>query len=78
MTIKPESLRELRSRFEPGRRVRLIQMNDPYTKLKPGDEGTVSLVDDTGTIFIDWDSGSRLGVVYGEDRCELVEEADHG
>jgi len=24
-------------------------------------------VDDTGTVFVKWDSGSSLGVVYGED-----------
>jgi len=42
-------------------------MNDPYSKLKPGDRGTVSFVDDTGTIFCSWDNGSRLGAVYGED-----------
>jgi hypothetical protein len=43
-------------------------MNDPYNKkLKPGDQGTVRLIDDIGTIFVDWDCGSTLGVAYGED-----------
>lgn len=42
-------------------------MNDPYSKLKPGDQGTVDFIDDTGTIFCSWDSGSTLGIVYGED-----------
>ena len=47
-------------------------MNDPYTKLKPGDRGTVSMVDDTGTIFVNWDCGSSLGVVYGEDHIRKI------
>jgi hypothetical protein len=47
-------------------------MNDPYSKLKPKDKGTVDFVDDAGTIFCTWDSGSNLGVVYGEDRVKKL------
>ena len=42
-------------------------MNDPYSKLTCGDRGTVAFVDDQGTVFVDWDSGSGLGVVLDED-----------
>lgn len=55
-----------------GRRVRLLRCTDPYTRLKPGSEGTVSLVDDAGTVHVDWDSGSTLGLVPGEDAWEVV------
>jgi hypothetical protein len=48
-------------------------MNDPYTDLKPGDKGEVSFIDDTGTIFVNWDRGSSLGIVYGEDSCKKIE-----
>jgi hypothetical protein len=48
-------------------RVELITMSDPYTTLRPGDQGTVDFVDDTATVFVFWDKGSTLGVVYGED-----------
>ena len=44
----------------------LLKMNDPYTKLQSGDKGTVTSVDDMGTIHVSWDSGSSLGVVFGE------------
>jgi hypothetical protein len=47
--------------------VELIRMDDPYAALKPGDQGTVSFVDDIGTIFVDWDCGSTLGAAYGAD-----------
>ncbi len=53
-------------------RVELVQMDDPYSRLKPGDKGTVRLVDDTGTMFVDWDCGSGLGVVYGVDRVRKL------
>jgi hypothetical protein len=63
----PALIIALRDRYPQGTRVELISMNDPYTTLKPGDQGTVSCIDDTGTIFVNWDNGSSLGVVYGVD-----------
>ena len=42
-------------------------MDDPYADIRPGEKGTVDSVDDTGTIFVNWDKGSTLGVVYGVD-----------
>lgn len=50
-----------------GRRVRLVHCTDPWTALSPGSLGTVSLVDDMGTVHVHWDDGSRLGLVPGED-----------
>lgn len=55
-----------------GKRVRFVFSSDPYTRLLPGDEGTVGLVDDSGTVHIKWDSGSRLGMIPGEDRFEVI------
>lgn len=45
-----------------GRRVRLQYTNDPYTTLRQGDEGEVTFIDDTGTVFVKWDDGSGLGL----------------
>ena len=65
---KREIVEYLKATYPPGTRVELVSMNDPYNeKLKPGDQGTVRLVDDIGTIFVDWDCGSGLGIAYGED-----------
>ena len=47
-------------------------MDDPYSKLTPGEQGTVAAVDDTGTIFVNWDCGSGLGIVYGVDRIKKL------
>jgi hypothetical protein len=68
-----ETLERLRKQYLSGTRVELVRMNDPYSKLKPGDRGTVVFVDDTGTIFCDWDCGSSLGAVYGEDAVRKLE-----
>lgn len=61
-------LLDLRNRYKEGTRVELIKMEDKQAPpLKT--HGTVRHVDDKGTIHISWDSGSSLGVVFGEDDC---------
>lgn len=59
-------------RSEQGKRVRLVYCSDPYTPLTPGTEGTISFVDDLGTVHVDWDNGSKLGMVPKEDRWEYL------
>jgi hypothetical protein len=66
--ISKQMLEQLRKEYPAGTRVELISMDDPYTKLQPGDRGTVTVIDDTGTVFVSWDKGSSLGLVYGIDR----------
>ena len=56
-----------------GDRIRLVGCDDAWTRLKPGALGTVSLVDDAGTVHVQWDCGSTLGLVPGLDRWEIVE-----
>lgn len=67
-----ETVTRVRQKYPAGCRVELISMDDPYSRLKPGDRGTVSTVDDTGTVFVRWDNGSGLGVVYGADRIRKL------
>ena len=73
--ISPDALARLRVQFPKGSRVELVSMSDPWnTKLVPGCRGTVTVVDDIGTIHVSWDCGSSLGVAWGEDSCRRVEE----
>lgn len=73
--ISAEALRYLREQYPKGTRIELIHMDDPYnTKLIPGSKGTVRCVDDIGTIHVQWDCGSSLGIVYGEDACKKITE----
>lgn len=55
-----------------GRRVELTFTSDPFTKIRPGLQGTVSFVDDTGTVHVNWDDGSVLGLVPGEDHFQFI------
>ena len=72
MNIHPEMLTQLMAYYVPGTRVCLVRMDDPYTKLIPGATGTVSFVDDIGTVHVNWDCGSSLGVVFGEDEITKI------
>ena len=74
MNIHPERLKQLKEYYASSTRVMLIRMSDPYTNLRSGDCGTVTMVDDIGTIHVNWDCGSSLGVVFGEDECRRIEE----
>ena len=67
----PDSvIEETKKAYPPGTRVELIKMEDPYRRLEPGEQGTVTGVDDIGTIHVEWDCGSCLGIAYGEDECK--------
>ncbi|BBO77794.1 hypothetical protein DSCW_52110 [Desulfosarcina widdelii] len=57
-----------------GKRIELMSTSDPYTNLRPGDRGTVDVVDDTGTIHVNWDNGSTLGLIPGEDRFRIIDD----
>lgn len=70
--LSERKLECLKKIYPKGTRVELVYMDDPYTKLTPGLKGTVRFIDDMGTIFIDWDNGSGLGVVYGVDSIRII------
>ena len=63
---------EIKKNFPPGTRVVLDEMHDEYRNLEPGTEGIVKCVDDIGTIHVNWNCGSSLGVVNGIDQCHRI------
>ena len=71
--IKEWELQQLRQQYPVGTRVELIHMDDPYNrKLVSGCQGTVRWVDDMGTIHVNWDCGSGLGLIPGEDEFKKI------
>ena len=67
--------------FRQGDRIELIFTNNAYTKLKPGDQGTVSMVNrfdgesfDETQIIVKWDCGSSLALIDGVDRFKVLSE----
>ena len=63
-----EIVERIRRQYPVGCRVELLRMNDEQAP-PIGTKGTVTGVDDTASILVNWDSGSGLNVVYGEDIC---------
>lgn len=61
----------LRDEYPCGCRVELVKMDDMQAP-PAGTCGTVAYVDDIGTIHVNWDNGSSLGIVFGEDVCRKL------
>jgi hypothetical protein len=61
-----EIVERIRREYPKGTRVELVRMEDIQAPPE-GTLGTVLGVDDTGSLLMRWDTGSRLNVVYGED-----------
>ena len=57
--------------YPAGTRVELLHMDDPQAP-PAGTRGTVTGVDDIGSIMVNWDNGSGLNVIYGVDLCKEV------
>jgi hypothetical protein len=72
--INKEKLKSLREKFPEGTRVVLDGMDDPYSKLKSGDMGSITTVDDLGTLHIKWDNGSTLGLLHVDKYHKLNKE----
>ena len=67
-----EIVERVRREYPAGTRVELVRMED--VQAPPiGTHGTVTGVDDTASVMVRWDNGSRLHVVYGEDACRKLD-----
>ena len=66
-----EIVERIRESYPVGCRVELTRMDDFHAP-PIGTKGTVKGVDDLGSIMVDWDNGSDLSVVYGEDSCKKI------
>lgn len=64
MFVKKEDIQMLRKRYPKGTRVKLVKMDDPQAP-PIGILGTVTEVDDIGSIMVSWDSSS--GFIVSDD-----------
>ena len=58
--------------YPVGTRIRLLHMDDPYSPVPDGTTGTVTFVDDMGTLHMKWDNGRSLGICLDEDSFEII------
>lgn len=66
------TVENLKAQYPKGTRVELVNMQDPYTYIAPGTQGTVEAVDDIGTVHVKWDDGHRIGAAYGADKIRKI------
>ncbi len=59
-------MERLRQRYPAGTRIVLHSMDDAQAP-PPGTMGTVVYVDDMGQLGVEWDNGSALSLIPGED-----------
>lgn len=52
--------------------IRLLHMDDPYSPIESGTTGTVTFVDDMGTLHMKWDNGRSLGICPDADSFEVI------
>ena len=66
---------DMQETFRKGDRVKLVHIEDEYTNIKCGTEGTVLHVDSRGTVHVKWDDGRTLGICLdvGDD-LELISQ----
>lgn len=60
------------NRRHEGKRVMLVKTGDAYTRLARGSLGTAVFEDDVGTLHVDWDDGSTLGLLPSEDSWDFL------
>lgn len=66
-----ETVERVRREYPVGTRVILEKMDDCQA-LPIGTEGVVEGVEDTASLMVCWSNGSRLHVIYGEDKVRKI------
>ena len=68
-----EVVARIRKEYPMGTRIELLAMDD-FQAPPIGTHGTVTGVDDSGSLLVSWDTGSVLNVIYGVDRVRKIKE----
>lgn len=71
MAIDYKKVERIKNQYQEGMKVRCIYMEDAYA-VPRGTVGVVTSVDDMGTIHVNWENGSSLGVILECDRIAIV------
>ena len=62
----------MRNQYPPGTRVEVISLCNEEEHLKPGMKGTVVGVDDQPALLVNWDNGSSLSFLIGQDSFRVL------
>ena len=62
----------MRNQYPPGTRVEVVSLCNEEEHLKPGMKGTVVGVDDQPALLVNWDNGSSLSLLIGQDSFRVL------
>ena len=69
-----EEVEYIKQKYIVGTKVKLIKLYDLLSTIPTGTEGVIDRIDDQGTLHINWNNGSTLGLVIGTDEFEVIGE----
>jgi hypothetical protein len=70
-----KQIERIKKMYPKGTEIELISMNDSQA-VPSGTKGIVDFVDDAGTIQMDWENGSSLGLIVGEDQFKVIRDVE--
>ena len=68
------SKQQLLKMFPIGTTIQLVEMTDIHAP-KPGTLGKITNIDDQNTIFVSWENGSNLGLIYLVDKFKIIKSS---
>ena len=67
--IDKNQVEMIKMMYPHGTNIEIIFMNNNFDRLS-GTSGIVDYIDDTGTIYIKRNNGTKVGLIYGVDKFE--------
>jgi len=67
----------MKNKVNVGDRIELIFINDTWTRLKPGDRGTVVKIEsesDETLVWVQWDNGEHLALLDPIDKFNVIKK----
>lgn len=66
-----EQVERIKEKYSVGTIVQLVRMDDPQAP-PVGTKGVIQGVDDIGSVLVEWQTGSRLSLIVGEDDFKVL------
>ncbi len=67
-----EEIKYIREKYVAGTKIELVKMYDLLAPVPTGTLGIVQYVDDIGTVHVNWENGSTLGLSVGIDEFKVL------
>jgi hypothetical protein len=67
----------MKNKVNIGDRIELVFINDSWTRLKPGNRGTVMKIEnetDETLVWVQWDNGERLALLDPIDKFKVIKK----